>query len=108
MGVENIKKSCIEYMNIEYRKLSKRKYVYSILNKEVKRNRKNYTDKEAQQKALYLSEKFKNPKGLMFYLKVAWTLSDAYIDWLVDYSLKKNDPARYFVSVASKKMLEIA
>lgn len=85
----NLKKN--EYSNIEYR---------------TKRNKKNYSDKAAQQKAMYLSDRFQNPGGIKFYLKVAWNLTDSYIDWLVEYSFKKKEPSRYFVSVANKKMLE--
>lgn len=89
--------------NIEYsNKLNRNEY--SILN--TKRNKKNYSDKAAQQKALYLSNKFHNPGGLKFYLKVAWNLTDDYIDWLVDYSQRKTDPSKYFVFVANKRILE--
>ena len=94
--------------NIQYRKPSKRRFQYSINANNTKRNRKYYSEKSAQQKAIYLSEKFKNPGGMQFYLKVAWNLTDSYIDWLVDYSFRKDNPSRYFVSVASKKMLENA
>lgn len=101
MVVESVSKC------IQYRKLSKRKFEYSIKNCTIRRNRKEYTDKAAQQRAMYLADKFRNPDGMDFYLKVAWNLNDSYIDWLVTYSLKKKDPSRYFVSVANKKMLEI-
>ena len=89
---------------IQYRKLSKRKSQYSINNRNTKRNRKEYSEEAAQQRALYLADKFHNPDGIQFYLKCAWNLTDEYIDWLVEYSFKKNNPARYFVSVASKEM----
>ena len=89
--------------NIEYRN-NKSKFQYSILNTNTKRNRKGFSDKDAQRKAMYLADKFKNPRGIQFYLKVAWNLTDNYIDWLVDYSLKKRNPSRYFVAVANKKM----
>lgn len=102
MGKVESLQSCIQY-----RKLSKRKFEYSIY-KCTRRNKKGYTDKAAQQRAMYLASKFHNPDGMQFYLKVAWNLTDQYIDWLVDYSSKKNNPGRYFVSVASKKMLENA
>ena len=105
--VENLQ-SCIQYRNIQYRKLSKRKFQYSIYKSNSRRDKKEYTDKAAQQRAMYLASKFHNPDGMQFYLKVAWNLTDQYIDWLVDYSSKKNNPGRYFVSVASKKMLENA
>lgn len=91
-------------LNIEYRNKKKD----SILNIEYRRNRKHYTAEQAQQKASYLADKFENPSGLAFYLKCAWNLTDQYIDWLVEYSLKKQSPCRYFVKVASKKMLSIA
>lgn len=84
-------------LNKEYRK----NIEYSII---TKRNRKNYTEKLAQQKAMYLADKFKNPGGMNFYLKVAWNLNDEYIDWLVEYSFKKTSPEKYFVAVANMKM----
>lgn len=87
-------------LNNEYSKLKKSQY--SILN--IKRNKKNYSDKAAQQRALYLMNKFDNPGGKLFYLKCAWNLSDEFIDWLVDYSSKKDCPSRYFTKVASEKM----
>lgn len=93
---------------IEYSKLPKRKYQYSnsIKSGSIKRNKTKYTEVEARQKAIYLVDKYKNPDGLMFYLKCAWNLTDSYIDWLVDYSFKKSNPSKYFVFVANKKMLE--
>lgn len=103
MGVEGVN----SILNCS--KLPKRKYEYSINSikqKSVKRNRARYTEKEARQKAIYLVEKYKNPDGLLFYLKCAWNLTDWYIDWLVEYSFKKANPSKYFVSVANKKMLE--
>ena len=103
MGVESIKSY------IQYRKRSNRTYGYSIKNSNnTKRDRKGYSEKAAQQRAMYLANKFHNPGGMKFYLKVAWNLTDQYIDWLVEYSSKKDNPSRYFVSVASKKMLENA
>ena len=105
MGVESVN----SIMN--YSKLPKRKYGYSINSIKrgsVKRNKTNYTEKEARQKAIYLVDKYKNPDGLLFYLKCAWNLTDWYIDWLVEYSFKKANPSKYFVSVANKKMLEEA
>ena len=103
-------KSYIEYRkkkNIQYSIDTKRNNIqYSISNGSIKRNRKNYSEKAAQQKAMYLTDKFNNPGGMNFYLKVAWNLTDWYIDWLVNYSFKKNDPSRYFVKVASQKMSE--
>lgn len=91
---------------IEYRKSNRFQYSINICN--TKRNRKDYSEKAARQRAVYLADKFKNPKGLQFYLKVAWNLTDQYIDWLVEYSFKKENPSRYFVSVANRKMLENA
>ena len=108
MGVESVNSI------INYSKLSKRKYGYSMnsINSmrscSAKRNKTNYTEEEARQKAIYLVDKFKNPDGLLFYLKCAWNLTDWYIDWLVEYSFKKANPSKYFVSVANKKMLEEA
>lgn len=90
-------------LNNEYRRL-KGTNEYSIFN--IKRNKKEYSEKEAQNKASYLASKFKNPGGMKFYLKVAWNLTDEYIDWLVKYSNGKTEPAKYFVSVANMKMLE--
>jgi hypothetical protein len=89
---------------LKYRKVSERNYLYSINRVEVKRNRKGYSEKAAQQRAMYLADKFHNPQGIRFYLKCAWNLTDSYIDWLVEYSFKKSNPKHYFVSVASKKM----
>lgn len=102
MGVESIKGY------IQYRKRSKRTYQYSINNSSTKRDRRGYSEKAAQQRAMYLADKFHNPEGMKFYLKVAWNLTDQYIDWLVAYSSKKDNPSRYFVSVASREMLENA
>ena len=79
---------------------------YSILN--AKRNKRNYSERDAKNKAIYLVDKFRNPKGMQFYLKCAWNLTDSYIDWLVEYSFKKDNPSRYFVFVANKKMQELA
>lgn len=89
--------------NIEYRNKNK----YSILNIEYRRDKKHYSAEQARQKASYLADKFKNPNGLAFYLKCAWNLTDQYIDWLVEYSSKKDSPCRYFIKVANRKMLEI-
>ena len=105
MGVESVN-SILN--NIEYRKPSKRRYEYSIRSTNTKRNKKDYSEKAAQQKAMYLADKFHNPGGMQFYLKCAWNLTDNYLDWLVEYSFRKADPSRYFVSVANKKMLENA
>lgn len=102
MGVE----SANSILNIE--KLSKRKFEYSIKATNTKRNRKHYSEKAAQTRALYLSEKFKNPGGMQFYLKCAWNLTDSYLDWLVEYSLKKKCPSKYFSKVAQQKMAENA
>ena len=102
MGIQKVS----NVFNIK--KLSKRKFVYSINSYNTKRNRKEYSDKAAQQRAIYLVDKFKNPDGMNFYLKVAWNLNDNYIDWLVNYSLKKTNPSKYFVAVANKKMQENA
>jgi len=105
MGKPESLKSCIEY-NIQYRKRSKRTFQYSINSYNTKRNRKEYSDAAAQQRAAYLADKFHNPSGLRFYLKVAWNLTDQYIDWLVAYAFRKKDPSRYFVAVAARKLLE--
>ena len=95
------------YSILKYRKfLNKETSLYSIRGVEVKRNKKGYSEKAAQQRALYLADKFRNPQGIKFYLKCAWNLTDNYIDWLVEYSMKKSNPSRYFVSVASRKMAE--
>ena len=105
MGVESVNSI------IHNSKLSKRKYGYSINSirrGSVKRNKTNYTEEESRQKAIYLVDKYKNPDGLLFYLKCAWNLTDWYIDWLVEYSFKKANPSKYFVSVANKKMMEDA
>ncbi len=110
MGVEKINSI------LNYSKLSKRKYEYSIneysINSiesySVKRDKTTYTEERARRLATYLADKYKNPDGLMFYLKCAWNLTDWYIDWLVEYSSKKTNPSKYFVSVASKKMQQIA
>ncbi len=102
MGVESIN----SILNNEYRKSSKRRFEYSIRN--TKRNKRAYSEEMAQQRASYLSSKFRNPGGMKFYLKVAWNLTDDYIDWLVEYSLTKANPSRYFVAVANKQMLENA
>ena len=99
MGID-----CIEYRN----KLSKRKFEYSINNLVIKRNKKSYSAKAAQQRAIYLADKFGNPEGIKFYLKCAWNLTDSYIDWLVEYSSKKEEPSKYFVCVANKVMQELA
>lgn len=94
--------------NIEYRKLFKKKFQYSIDIQysidNIRRNKKNYSEKAAQQRAIYLANKFKNQDGMKFYLKTAWNLNDDFIDWLVGYSFTKTNPAKYFVAVASKKM----
>lgn len=92
--------------NIEYS--NKRKDEYSILNKSSKRDRKGYSEKSAQSRAMYLADKFGNPGGMQFYLKCAWNLTDNYLDWLVDYSSKKSNPGKYFVAVASRQMAKNA
>ena len=104
MGIEKVS-TRVGY--IQYRKLSNRKFEYSIKEGNTKRNRKGYSERLAQQRAMYLADKFKNPQGMKFYLKCAWNLTDNYIDWLVEYSFKKNNPSKYFVYVASRKMQEI-
>ena len=102
MGVERVNSILNNSMNNKINKIE-----YSI-GLPIKRDKTKYTEKKARQKALYLADRFKNPGGLMFYLKCSWNLTDNYIDWLVDYSFKKDDPSKYFVFVANKKMLEIA
>lgn len=69
-----------------------------------KRNKTNYSSNEAQNKALYLSEKLNNPSRRMFYLKCAWNLSDQYLDRLLAIALKKENPQRYFSRAASNEM----
>ena len=96
------------YSILKYRKVSKRNFQYSIKTTKIKRNRKDYSERKAQQKAMYLADRFHNPSGIEFYLKCAWNLTDQYLDWLVEYSFKKSNPSHYFVSVANKKMLENA
>jgi len=94
----------IESLNSILNNRKKENIEYSI--KDAKRNKHNYSEKAAKNKAMYLVDKFKNPGGLQFYLKCAWNLTDNYIDWLVEYSFKKDNPSRYFVFVANKKMRE--
>lgn len=101
MGLERIG----SILNIEYQKENINSQ-YSILNIRSKRNKAKYSEKAAQQKALYLVDKFKNPSGLKFYLKCAWNLTDEYLDWLTEYSQKKKSPAHYFISVANQRMTE--
>lgn len=84
----------------------KRNNHYSLDNRSIKRNKKNYTEQEARSKATYLARKLDNPGGMDFYLKTSWNLADWYIDWLLEYSLKKREPERYFAKVAKMKMLE--
>ena len=89
--------------------LNKRvEYSNSIGTRPAKRNKARYTEEEARRKAIYLVDKFKNPDGLLFYLKCAWNLADWYIDWLAEYSFNKENPSKYFVKVANKKMNENA
>ena len=96
----------IESLNSILNNRKKVNIEYSILN--AKRNKRNYSERDAKNKAIYLVDKFRNPKGMQFYLKCAWNLTDSYIDWLVEYSFKKDNPSRYFVFVANKKMQELA
>lgn len=96
----------IESLNSILNNKKKVNIEYSILN--AKRNKRNYSERDAKNKAIYLVDKFRNPKGMQFYLKCAWNLTDSYIDWLVEYSFKKDNPSRYFVFVANKKMQELA
>ena len=100
------KKSLHSILNIEYSNIKRNEY--SILNMNSKRNKRDYTQREAQQKAMYLADKFHNPSGMRFYLKCAWNLNDNYLDWLANYACGKENPGKYFVSVANKQMLENA
>ena len=102
MGIDRVNRT----LNIEYSNLIKRNNEYSIFNINSKRDKSSYSEKEAQQRAMYLADKFGNQSGIKFYLKCAWNLSDPYIDWLVEYSLRKAEPTKYFIAVANKKMLE--
>lgn len=70
-----------------------------------KRNKTNYTEAQARDKARYLASKLNNPSRLMLYLKYSWNLTDYYLDRLLAISLTKDDPIRYFSKAAS---LEIA
>lgn len=94
----------VESLHSILNKENRKKIEYSIMN--IKRDKRKYSEKLARQKAIYLADKFKNQKGLKFYMKVAWNLTDEYIDWLADYSMGKDKPSHYFVSVANMKMLE--
>lgn len=92
-------------LNIQYsNKKDSMNIQYSIKAIKSKRNRKGYSDKAAQNKAMYLADKFENPGGILFYLKCAWNLTDEYLDWLVGYSFKKKNAAKYFIRVADNEM----
>lgn len=93
--------------NIQYRSSERAMNIqyYSMFNKDdAKRNRKSQTEEGARRKADYLATKLKNTEGIRFYLKCAWNLTDEYLDWLADYSQKKDNPAKYFSFCASKMM----
>lgn len=70
-----------------------------------KRDRSKYSPAEARAKAQYLASKLNNESRLLFYLKCAWNLEDQYLDRLLQISLKKTEPAKYFSKSASKEMM---
>ena len=67
-------------------------------------DRKFIDESKAKQKAAYIESKLHNPQGRLFYLKCAWNLTEQFIDDLLERSLKKKCPARYFCSAASREM----
>jgi hypothetical protein len=55
--------------------------------------------------AHYLVEKFSNPAGYQFYLKVAWRVDGGTIDRLVATAFEKGEqPAKYFSTCARRAM----
>ena len=71
-----------------------------------KRNRNQYNEQLARNKAQYLADKLKNPSRLLFYLKCSWNLTDNYLDRLLTISLNKDDPIKYFSASASREMIK--
>lgn len=69
-----------------------------------KRNKKNYSSNLAKNRADYIARKLDNPSRLLFYMKCAWNLTDAYLDRLLTIALTKNDPIKYFSASASREM----
>jgi len=69
-----------------------------------RRNKGQYTEQLARSKADYIARTLGNAEGTLFYMKVAWNLTDQFIDWLLNYVKNKKDKARYFSKVASNEM----
>lgn len=84
--------------------LSKKDKSLSHLVTSTKRNRTNYTEQLARNKADYLAGRLNNPTRFYFYLKCAWNLTDAYLDRLLGIALTKEEPARYFSKAAAREM----
>lgn len=103
MGREQ-RKPLIIKESLMIKEASKRSLSLMINDYGSRRNKKGYTPELAQRKAEYLCAKLKSPQSARFYLKCTWNLTDAYIDGLLNLSLRKAEPARYFAVVAAKEM----
>lgn len=63
------------------------------------------TIEEVNATAVYLVDKFSNPAGLRFYLKVAWHIPRGSIDRLVVLAFERGKrPGLYFSALAKKEM----
>lgn len=76
--------------------------LYDLRSTKVDKRKINET--AVRQKAAYIESKLHNPQGRLFYLKCAWNLTEQFIDDLLERSLKKKNPAKYFCSAASREM----
>lgn len=90
--------------NSDYSDYSDYKKVTVVSKVDTKRQHKTLTEKEALAKASYIAAKLNNPTRLKFYLKCVWNLTEPYLDKLLEISLTKNDPKRYFSASASREM----
>lgn len=77
---------------------------YKRTSQGTKRNKRGYSVDLARARADYIANKLNNPASILFYLKCAWNLTDKYLDDLLEIALTKDEPEKYFSSVASKEM----
>ena len=67
-------------------------------------NRENKSVNDVRALASYLCDKFNDEQSMNFYLKCAWHLPKDFLVDLADRASNKNNPKRYFLSVAHREM----
>lgn len=109
MGIEHISNLMINDYKISKRNLITKSLMIKELEDRgyvtnTKRDKKNYSAELARNRADYLANKLSNHSSWPFYLKCAWNLTDAYLDYLLKVALTKENPIKYFSAAAAKEM----